>query len=122
MRNEIKLKFIEPEYIVDETNKIVVCKLTFFILTPPDVDEKCYPFRRMITVKSIARTSENDTFDVNIGKKVSLAKAEQKAYAKTREICFSKIEELSNVMRKLMIFCDKSFAVCTHNEDYLKQF
>jgi len=122
MRNEIKLKFIEPEYIVDETNKIVVCKLTFFVLTPPNVDERCYPFRRMITVKSIARTCENDTFDINIGKKVSLAKAEQKAYAKTRKMCISKLKELSDVMAKLIMFCDKSFDVCDHNENYLKQF
>ena len=122
MRNEIKIRFEEPVYSIDEEKGTVGCILNCEICYPEMLEFVGFNDKPLFYTTATAKLRDGDMWDVNIGKKVSLAKAEQKAYDKTRKICFSKIKELADVIDKLMIFCDKSFAVCTHNEDYLKQF
>lgn len=122
MRNEIKLKFEEPDYIVDEKNGVVICKLFFYILYPPCVEATCCPLYRGFAVKGVARVGENDTFDVNIGKKVALARAEQKAYKKVQKSLDQKVVELLPVLNKIGDFRHKAFKVVAHNEEYINKF
>lgn len=122
MRNEIKLKFQEPEYIINEKNGVVVCNLTFFSLFPLDVEDRCYPIERMWTTKGVARVGENDAFDANVGKKVALARAEQKAYKKVQKRLDQKVVELLSVLDKIGKFRHKAFNVIEHNREYINKF
>ena len=122
MRNEIKLRFKEPEYIIQPQNGIVICKLSFTILYPNFVLEKCWPLHMCKTVKAIAKVGSEDEFNELTGMKVSLAKAEQKAYAKVGKICASKMKELFKTVKALNNFCVKANDVIEHNAYYMEKF
>lgn len=122
MRNEIKLRFEEPQYIIQPQNGVVICKLSFFILYPQIIEDKCCPLYRKRTVKAIAKVGFDDTFDELTGMKVSLAKAEQKAYLKVGKTCTSKMKELFRAMSALNNFCLKANSVIEHNDKYINKF
>ena len=83
MRNEIKIRFEEPEYKVDLEKGTVECFLKYEVLYPDFLQgmfflgEKVY-----FWTHGVAKVNSGDVFDENIGKKISLAKAEKKAYKK----------------------------------------
>ena len=128
-RNEIKISFKEPKFHIDKANKVVVCVLegtprypkaidyTFTTITDlmyADVDE--------IKVKAIARLSPDDNFDENIGMKVALAKAENKAY---EQVCVNLKEymrSINTVINQCKDFFYKSANVIEHNDKYLSEF
>ena len=128
-RNEIKISFKEPKFHIDKANKVVVCILegtprypkvidyTFTTITDlmyRDVDE--------IKVKAIARLSPDDNFDENIGMKVALAKAENKAY---EQVCVNLKEymrSINTVINQCKDFFYKSANVIEHNDKYLSKF
>ena len=128
-RNEIKISFKEPKFHIDKANKVVVCVLegtprypkaidyTFTTITDlmyADVDE--------IKVKAIARLSPDDNFDENIGMKVALAKAENKAY---EQVCINLKEymrSINTVVNQCKDFFYKSANVIEHNDKYLSKF
>lgn len=122
MRNEIKLKFQEPEFIVDEKNGVVICKLSFDDLYPRCIEETFYIPHIMHTVKGVARVGENDAFDVNVGKKIALARAEQKAYKKVQKYLDQHVVKLLSVMDKIGKFRHKAFNVIEHNREYINKF
>ena len=86
MRNEIKISFKEPKYEVNKEKGTVECYLKYEVLYPKSLQgiffwgEKIYFYAH-----GVAKVNGEDTFDENIGKKISLAKAEKKAYAKVRK-------------------------------------
>ena len=79
-----------------------------------DVDE--------IKVKAVARLSPDDNFDENIGMKVALAKAENKAY---EQVCVNLKEymrSINTVIEQCKDFFYKSANVIEHNDKYLSKF
>ena len=122
MRNEIKLRFNEPEYIIDRENGVVVCKLTFVALWPSYVEYGNYVLPRVRTVKAVARVGEHDVFDYEVGRKVSLAKAEQKAYRKIQRVCFKAIDECVKAFTTFKQFGIKAEGVINHNNKYIEKF
>lgn len=123
MRNEIKLRFEEPEYIIDRQNGVVVCKLTYRANYPEIVS---YTMGLMMplfrTVKAVAKVRYDDTFDFEIGKKVSLAKAEKKAYAQVFKACERQAKHLYKALVPLVEFANKADAIISHNNEYLSKF
>ena len=128
MRNNIKISFQQPEYIVDENNGVVICKLKFKMHAP----KMCIlatkdtqwgnPWCFHQVSKGVAFTKDADKFDVNVGKRVSLAKAENQAY--------SYVYNLVNESKKILIdsaaacinFENKVKRVKEHNVEYMKKF
>jgi hypothetical protein len=128
MRNNIKIKFDKPIYAVDEKNKVVVCTLRYKVDTPPIVifaSESTIPnspWRMTQSVKAIARAKDNDTFDVNVGKKVSLAKAENLAYSHVNEWAKTAFKSLCGASDAIVEFSRKTKKVREHNVEYMKKF
>jgi hypothetical protein len=128
MRNNIKIKFEKPTYAVDEKNKVVVCTLRYKVDAPSTVifasESTIYgsPWHMGQTVKAIARAKDNDTFDVNVGKKVSLAKAENLAYSYVNEWTKSAKNELINAVSAIIDFSNKTKKVRDHNIVYMRRF
>ena len=128
-RNEIKISFKEPKFHIDRANKVVVCILEGTPRYPKVID---YTFTTItnlryenvdeIKVKAIAKLSPDDNFDENIGMKVALAKAENKAY---EQVCVNLKEymrSINTVINQCKDFFYKSANVIEHNDKYLEKF
>jgi hypothetical protein len=128
-RNEIKISFKEPKYHIDRANKVVVCVLTGDVKYPSNIDytnttitKLYYKDFNEITVKAVAKLSPGDVFDENVGMKVALAKAENKAY---EQVCINLKEYIRNInimIEQCKDFFYKSANVIKHNDKYLEQF
>lgn len=127
-RNEFKLSFKEPKYIVDETNRVVICLLDYVAHSPAICDYAVYPnydwpnpsFR--LTSKAVVVTKKGDKFDINVGKKVALAKAENKAYSYTYNYFARGIKALSSALSAINDFKHKVKRIKKHNIEYMKKF
>ena len=128
MRNDIKISFEKPIYAIDEKNGIIVCTLRYKAKAPNNVifasrgtihDKPCYMNQ---SVKAIARVKDNDTFDINVGKKVSLAKAENLAYSHVNEWAKSAFKDLCSASDAIVEFSRKTKKVRDHNIVYMRKF
>jgi hypothetical protein len=123
MRNEIKIRFEEPEYEVNPEKGIVECFLRYEALYPEFLQgvffygEKIYFYAH-----GTAKVNSGDIFDENIGKKISLAKAEKKAYAKIRKRLIKRMNKIADTFDVTVIFVDKAYEVIDHNDKYLEQW
>lgn len=128
-RNEIKISFYEPKYHIDRANKVVVCILEGDVKYPSSIDYTTSTITKYthldfdrVTVKAVAKLSPGDEFDENIGMKVALAKAENKAY---EQVCTNLKEYMRNIntiIEQCKDFFYKSANVIEHNDKYLEQF
>lgn len=124
MRNEIKIRFEEPEYKADPEKGTVECFLRYEVLYPDFLyrmffyDETVYLY-----AKGIAKVNSGDVFDENIGKKISLAKAEKKAYRKISNRIYKQInQKIVKAVRIASDFVYKANRVSNHNDEYLEQW
>lgn len=128
-RNEIKISFKKPKFHIDKANKVVVCVLEGTPQYPTSLD---YTFTTItdlryenidtIKVKAVAKLAPNDNFDENIGMKIALAKAENKAY---EQVCINLKEYMKSIntlIEQCKDFFYKSANVIEHNVKYLEQF
>jgi hypothetical protein len=128
MRNNIKIRFEKPVYNVDEKNGVVVCTLRYKAAVPETVifasESTMYGSRWRMTqiVKTVARAKDNDSFDVNVGKKVSLAKAENLAYSHVNEWAKTALKSLCGASDAIVEFSRKTKKVREHNVEYMKKF
>jgi hypothetical protein len=123
MRNEIKIRFEEPEYEVKPEKGTVECFLRYEVLYPDFLQgiffygEKIYFYAH-----GVAKVNGEDIFDENIGKKISLAKAEKKAYAKVRNQLIKRMNKTADAFDVAAAFVDKAYDVIDHNDKYLEQW
>lgn len=128
MRNNIKISFEKPIYTVDEKNSVVVCTLRYKVNAPLIVTIASRgtihgsPWYMTQSVKAVARVKDNDVFDVNVGRKVSLAKAENLAYSYVNEWAKSAFKSLCNASDAIVEFTRKATKVRAHNVEYIKRF
>ena len=136
---KIKLSFGSPEYFVNESNNTVTCKLSFR-LNPSDgtrynsycnalfdlsdaVLKEEESIRDSWTIAETAKLDPDDTFDVEIGKKVARAKAESTAYKFMAKKIAKIIDNSYNVIvNSCEQFIEKAAGVKRHNDEYLSQF
>ena len=123
MRNEIKIRFEEPRYEVKPEKGTVECLLRYEVLYPDFLyriffyGEKIYFYAH-----GTAKVNGKDIFDENIGKKISLAKAEKKAYAKVRNRLIKRMNKIADAFDVAVAFVDKAYEVIDHNDKYLEQW
>lgn len=122
MRNEIKIRFDEPIYSIDEEKGIVDCVLKYEILYPEVLEFVGFNGKPLFYTTATAKLRDGDTWDVNIGKKVSLAKAEQKVYDKVKRRCIKTMRRCFKIMQICNNFGHKSDFVIDHNDKYLEQW
>lgn len=122
MRNEIKIRFEEPIYSIDEEKGTVGCILNYEILYPEILEFVGFNGKPLFYTTATAKLRDGDTWDVNIGKKIALAKAEKKAYTKVRKRCAKTMRRCFKMMQIICNFCNKSDSVVNHNDKYLEQW
>lgn len=120
-RNEIKISFYDGStFQVNEKNHIVTCKLAGVLRVP--VCDGEYSEDKYISSKGRARCSVNDTFDVQTGKKIALAKAEKAIYCKAKKILEKKHDDYRKRMTFIENFLIKANNVIEHNNAYVKNY
>ena len=123
MRNEIKIRFEEPQYEVNSEKGTVECFLKYEVLYPELLRGMFFlGERNCFYVNGFAKVNSGDVFDENIGKKISLAKAEKKAYAKVRNRLIKRMNKIADAFDIAVAFVDKAYEVIDHNEKYLEQW
>lgn len=134
--NRLKIKYGTPEYVIKEDSKVVICYLPYSfedwnktlkviaINTLPTefCDNDFPPFYESRKIKAVAKCKGNDKFDVQIGKKIALAKAENKVEMKVLSI----LNTINNffiesvfVMKQRMIDSQNNVK---HNIEYISKF
>lgn len=125
MRNEIKISFGGQKFYIDQKRNEVKCVLNFKLLCPPFVKVILTQYGLYVsnwTVTSTARLKEKDSFDEIKGRKVALAKAENKAYCKVGKILKFVQEYIKLSDWQISSFCDKVDNVNAHNLEYINKF
>lgn len=132
-----KLSFEEPMYYVNEEKETVTCVLYYHLLGNQKLmrlvefmgnellDSKNHPnpfyssFKACYSVKPC----HGDKFDIEIGKKVSRAKAESAAYKYMANLLRRMFNHYSDMYNDM---CDsfyvKASSVIDHNDRYLEQY
>ena len=123
MRNEIKIRFEEPKYEVNPEKGTVECFLRYEVLYP-DFLYRIFFYGETVYfyAHGIAKINGGDVFDENTGKKISLAKAEKKAYTKIRKRLIKRWYKVINTLNVTDSFIDKALDVIEHNDKYLEQW
>lgn len=125
-RNDFKLSFFKEntEFYVNEKKKTVACTIVGKLNTPCEFSfTNSYPFEipyRMFTVTGVAKCLGNDVFDVERGKRIALAKAENKVYRKASRHLFELQKHLSFLSSGIDKFLSKSFNQCQHNDIFIE--
>lgn len=115
---------VEPvQYVVNEDKKVVVC-ITEVYLDTPMIESNSYSasfYNEMYRerVVGIAKCSPNDTFDVEIGKQIAYARAENKAYDIARKYVEKTKRDIDNIKFLCDKFVDKASYCIEHNNEYI---
>ena len=128
--SKIKVSFYGPKFFINEKKRTVVCVLPYRLRVPcfsyyyGQDDVRCGT--SCLTDKcgkavGIAKCSEDDTFNEEIGREIAESKAEQNAY----HSCQVHLETqwALNMDYKAMMdkFIDTATKVHEHNEQYIKR-
>lgn len=121
--SKVKISFYdEPEFYVNEKKGVVTCKIRGIIQLPflhvynglIDVQEE------MIEGIGVAKCSGNDKFDVNRGKRIALAKAENKAYKTAMNRSREVLIKLHGLIHSYEEMIRKGDRVIEHNNSYVE--
>lgn len=107
------------QFYVNEEKGTVVCVLEGYLSTPTGVSDILYLPDRIFRGVGVAKCSKDDVFDAERGKRIALAKAENRIYVSAMRHIGETVERLDNVLSAYSDFCDKGYHTCAHNEDYI---
>lgn len=123
-RNNCKLTFTDytKDFFVDEAKGIVICRLGGWF-SGPMTDFTNLPDFQPNYIERVGKAvcAGGDTFDVNTGKKIALAKAECKVYEAASNQVWNQIHAVSEFIDMLTPFLDKADEVQRHNWEYISK-
>lgn len=124
---KIKIHFDEPEFFINEEKKTVTCKLCGQLDLPFELN---YIFNFMPdlimdewkNMTATAKCSPEDTFDIDKGKRIALAKAENKITYYFSDNVVDRI--YSTIVSELTTSCEdfrlRSYKFAEHNYAYIE--
>lgn len=123
-RNNIKLSLEEPMFYINERKRTVTCKLNGTLDGPCRYEEWMmagisFPPMEYSTTTT-AYCHENDTFDIERGKRIALSKAENELYNKAALEVSNVCEQLDFLRDACNSFFKKSLKCQAHNNDYIQ--
>jgi hypothetical protein len=120
-RNDFKISFDgkNTQFFVNEKKGTVACVLTGYMDTPYDVDN-CVDIQPIVIKETgIAKCADGDTFDAERGKRIALAKAENRVYMTAMRYLDIHMKHIMDMVTAYNKFSDKAYRTCGHNEDYI---
>ena len=122
-RSDIKLSFYneETKFFVNEEKRTVACIVLGRLMNPWSPNsEIALPYDSIVRGVGVAKCMPNDTFDVERGKRIALAKAENRAYLNALDILVEYRNQLDFFTNAINVFEDKTYHCCAHNEDFIQ--
>ena len=121
-RSDIKVSFNNEgtKFYVNEEKGTVVCSVEAYLLVPTNWDSCVVVPGARIIEKGIAKCAPGDTFDVERGKRIALARAENKVYLSSLKHLDRFMEQIAVIVNAYEDFNDKAYHACAHNEDYVE--
>ena len=120
-RDDFKISFRknDVQFFVNEKKNIVICVIEGELQSP-------YAWNSHISVgfptlrgKGVATCDSNDVFDVERGKRIALAVAENDVYSQAKTYLSNVLKELQFFTKKISNFKIKSDRCREHNKDYI---
>ena len=127
-RPNFKLDIRTESVVVDEKNKRVITTVRWTLHCPAPFDALNSTFwdnfmQTNGVAKGVSVCSDEDAFDVVVGKKISAARAESNAYNNASEIVAGRLRRTSDMLMALntmgVAFVQKSADVIYHNKNYI---
>ena len=123
-RTNFKLTFEKSHtcFYVNEKKKTVACKMCG-IMKPPHSDDYYTPIDLLheeIEGVGVAKCCAEDTFDVERGKRIAMARAENNAYKNALKRLMEINEHLLLHIKAIVNFEKKAINQCVHNVDYIE--
>ena len=106
----MKLSIVNKEFF--SKNGVVVCKATGILNIDKYVKSTFY-------AKGIAKVSPDDKFNLEIGKKIALARAESELYTLAKKQVVEANKRLEMTIKEGKAFCEKAIGVRKHNKEYI---
>ena len=106
---------------MNEENKTVACKLNGRIAVPEFV--RFYFLEELSDIQTVgvAKCSDEDTFDINKGKKIALSKAENKAFIKANRLLKPLLKEYGKILKLITEYEDNSDRYIRCNKEYISK-
>ena len=119
-RTNFKISFdsSETRFFVNEKKRTVVCMLNGHLNTP-SWTMGAYVNEAWIKSYGVAKCSPEDTFDVERGKRIAMAKAENRAYLDALKLIEPYIENMEAYIAAYANFNGKVYRTCAHNSEYI---
>lgn len=120
-RNNFKLTFDKQstQFFVNKKKRTVSCLMVAELVVPYAWCGPVHIPNEFFKVVGTARCTDGDTFDVERGKRIALAKAENKAYLRAASYLNEQQEDIIFMDNAITEFRKKAHAQCAHNEDYM---
>ena len=120
-RNNFKLSFEKnrTQFFVNEKKGTVSCVVSARLICPCSWDSPVMINGVEISCTGVAKCHADDTFDVERGKRIAMAKAENKVYLKAVAYLEEKQKHLVFMNNAIETFSSKAYHQCSHNVDYM---
>ena len=109
----------DTQFFVNEKKGTVVCVLEGYLNVPTTANDILYLPERIFKGVGVAKCAKDDVFDVERGKRIALAKAENRIYISALRYIEDTVGRVSSVLNAFSDFSDKAYHTCAHNEDYI---
>ena len=121
-RSDIKVSFNneKTKFYVNKEKGTVVCSVEGSLLVPTNWDSCVLVPGATLVEKGVAKCAPEDTFDVERGKRIALARAENKVYLSALKYLDKFMEQIAVIVNAYEDFNDKAYHACAHNEDYIE--
>lgn len=122
-RNNIKVTYIGiPKFYINERKRSIACTL-FARVNVPQIrnffNDGVSLINFHVTETAVAKCHENDTFDLERGKKIALAKAKAAIYLSAVRGVQNQVEQLDFLAHAAEEFIDKGYRCIAENEEYI---
>ena len=120
-RSDIKVSFNNDKtrFYVNEEKGTVVCVVEAVVKTPINWESCVLVPNTFLTERGTAKCAPGDTFDVERGKRIALARAENNAYLAALKHIDKYMADIAFIVKAYEEFNDKAYHACAHNEDYI---
>lgn len=120
-RDYFKLSFDkeDTQFYVNEKKKSVTCKVTCVLHVPYSWESPVHIPWKCFNITATTKCCDSDVFDVERGKRIAMAKAENKAYSQAASYLFEQLKHLMFFQTSIYKFLEKTDHQCAHNEEYI---
>ena len=121
-RTDFKLSIDDSQtkFFINQEKGVVTCVIEAYLITPEIVRGPIAIYSEYFKARGVAKCHNDDIFDVERGKRIALAKAENAVYTKAIKFLNDQMFITNKYLDKIKTFINKGMKQCFHNNDYIE--